>query len=562
MGKQIADSKNTRVLHFEVTKLIMEMGDYIWSLDSKLMRAILVGVFLGVQTLSAQHLNNNSFQLVNSSYDELNPVVSPDGRTLYITIANHAQNVGGKKDQGDIWISVLADNNQWSAPQHAGSVINNSGFNAVAGFSANGGEMFLLSHYDGIAGVVRTQGIAVSRNDGGTWSKPENISIPYFQNKAGILSGHVLADKSAFVYSAETYGTRGVEDIYVSVMGADQKWSEPRNLGDKINTQFQEMCPSLSADGRTLYFSSNGRKGSGSFDIYSSVRLDDSWTNWSAPVNMGSGFNTEGRELYFRSYERSGFFVYASTKNSDGYGDIRIFLSDEPSRKDSTVATVTNTPDTIVKIVEVSRLPVDNKHVRIYGKVNNAKTGESIGATVLFGTASNNESAKAQPATGYSIEILSTYDYVVKIEAAGYVSSMEKLDIHTYEMKELEMNFKLQPVEIGITVNLKDILFEQGKTNLLSQSYPELDLVVSFLKSNPKVKIELAGHTDNRGIPAQNVKLSQARVDKVKSYLVSKGIDGKRISGKGYGGSKPIASNETEETRQFNRRVEFTIKKF
>jgi len=123
------------------------------------------------------------------------------------------------------------------------------------------------------------------------------------------------------------------------------------------------------------------------------------------------------------------------------------------------------------------------------------------------------------------------------------------------------MNFKLQPVEIGTTVNLKDVLFEQGKTNLLAQSYPELNLVISFLKTNPKVRIELAGHTDNRGIPGQNVKLSQARVDKVKAYLVSMGIESKRISGKGYGGAKPIASNDTEETRLFNRRVEFIIKK-
>lgn len=538
------------------------MADYIWRLDSKLMRAILVGFFLGVQTLSAQRLSNNSFQRVNSSYDELNPVVSPDGRTLYITIANHAQNVGGKKDQGDIWISVLAENNQWSAPQHGGSVINNSGFNAVAGFAAGGDEMFLLSHYEGSSGQVRTQGISVSRNNGGTWSRPENITIPYFQNKSGILSGQILSNKSVFVYSAETYGSRGVEDIYISVKGPDQKWSEPRNLGDKINTQFQEMSPSLSSDGRTLYFSSNGRKGLGSFDIYSSVRLDDSWTNWSTPVNMGGSFNTEGREMYFRSYDQSGFSIYASTKNSDGYGDIKVFLSDEPFRKDSTVLTASNAPDTIVKIVEIPRLAVDDKHVRIYGKVNNAKTGEPIGAAVLFATASNNQPIRALPTTGYSIELLSTNDYVVKIEAEGYVSSMEKLDIHTYEMKELEMNFKLQPVEIGTTVNLKDVLFEQGKTNLLNQSYPELDLVVSFLRSNPKVKIELAGHTDNRGIPAQNVKLSQARVDKVKSYLVSKGIEGRRINGKGYGGSKPIASNDTEETRQFNRRVEFTIKKF
>ena len=95
----------------------------------------------------------------------------------------------------------------------------------------------------------------------------------------------------------------------------------------------------------------------------------------------------------------------------------------------------------------------------------------------------------------------------------------------------------------------------------MPQSYPELDLVVAFLKSNPGVKIELAGHTDNRGIPGQNVKLSQARVDRVKSYLVSKGVESRRISGKGYGGTKPVASNDTEESRQLNRRVEFTIKK-
>lgn len=213
-------------------------------------------------------------------------------------------------------------------------------------------------------------------------------------------------------------------------------------------------------------------------------------------------------------------------------------------------------------MVEVSREPDDNREVRVYGKVSNAKSGETIVANVLFAASSVNQSASASPNSGYSVEIPSTDDYVVKIEAEGYISIMEKLDIHTYEMNELEMNFKLQPVEIGTTINLKDVLFEQGKTNLLSQSYPELDLVVSFLKANPKVKIELAGHTDNRGIPGQNVKLSQARVDKVKSYLVSKGIQDRRITGKGYGGSKPISSNDTEETRQFNRRVEFVIKKF
>jgi OOP family OmpA-OmpF porin len=509
------------------------------------------------QTLSAQRLSNTSFELVNSAHDELNPVISPDGRTLYLTISNHPQNTGGTRDQGDIWFSVLAEDNRWTAPVHAGSVINDNGFNALAGFSADGSQMFLLSHYGSQGNLARTQGIAVSRNTGNGWSKPENISIPYFQNKSGVLTGYILPDQSVFVFAAETYGTRGVEDIYVSIRGSDGSWSGPKNLGSVINTQFQELTPFLSRDGKTLYFSSNGRKGMGSFDIYSSERLDDTWTNWSTPVNMGPEFNSEGRELYYRPY--SGFSTYASTKNSDGYGDIRIFLSDEPFQKDTTVMAAI---DTSVRIIELPRETVDNKIVRVYGKVSNSKTGELINARVLFNAPAADQATSAAASAGYSIQLPSTQAYVVRIEADGYVSSMEKLDIQTYEMKDLELNFKLQPIEVGTTVNLKDILFEQGKTNLLMQSYPELDLVVSFLKTNPKVKIELAGHTDNRGIPSQNVKLSQARVDKVKSYLVSKGIEGKRISGKGYGGSKPIASNDAEETRQLNRRVEFTIKKF
>ena len=263
---------------------------------------------------------------------------------------------------------------------HAGSVINDKAFNAVAGFSADGSEMFLLGHYGSQGNLARTQGISVSKNTGNGWSRPENISIPYFQNKSGVLTGYILPDQSVFVFAAETYGTRGVEDIYVSVKGSNGSWSEPKNLGSIINTQFQELTPFLSRDGKTLYFSSNGRKGMGSFDIYSSVRLDDTWTNWSTPVNMGSGFNSEGRELYFHSYD-AGFSTYASTKNSDGYGDIKVFLSDEPFRKDSTVLAAV---DSSVRIVELPRETVDNKNVRVYGKVSNAKTGEFINAKVLF----------------------------------------------------------------------------------------------------------------------------------------------------------------------------------
>jgi OmpA-OmpF porin, OOP family len=524
------------------------------------MRFIFSSALLFVTFLSAaqQPLTTNSFQLSNTAYDELNPVISPDGRSLYITVSNHPQNTGGKKDPGDIWVSVLTETNQWSAPVHAGSLLNDMGFNAVAGFSPDGSQMFLLSHYGSSGNTARTQGIAVSRSGNNGWSKPENITIPYFQNKSGVLNGYILPDQSVFVFSEETYGSKGVEDIYVFTKTQSGSWSEPRNLGSTINTRFQELGPSLTADGKTLYFSTNGGKGQGSFDIYSSTRLDEGWTNWSTPENLGPAINSEGRELYYRPYEKAGYALYTSTKNSDGYGDVKIYISGQPVVKDS----IPSPPDTVTKIVVVNREPETDKRVKVYGKVTNAKTGESIVADILFVAPSTSQTSQAMAESGYTVMIPSTEQFTVKIEAAGYISTLEKLDIQTYEMKELEMNFKLQPLEVGATVNLRDVLFEQGKTILLPQSYPELDLVIAFLKSNPKVKIELSGHTDNRGIPGQNLKLSQARVEKVKAYLVSKGIDKKRITGKGYGGNRPIASNDTEETRLLNRRVEFTILKF
>lgn len=517
-------------------------------------------LLLFIQNLSAQPLSPNPFSRLNSQYDELNPVLSPDGKQMFFTIANHPSNIGGKRDPGDIWFCTL-EGNEWSQPVHAGNFLNNSAFNGVAGFSPDGRELYLLSHYDNSGQPARTQGIAVSKRTGSGWTRPENINIPYYQNKSNIVSGYLTADLSAFVFSAETYGTYGVEDLYVCERTSDGKWSQPRNLGPRINTQFQEITPSLSADGKTLFFSTNGRKGAGSFDIYLATRLDDGWSNWSEPVNLGS-INTEGRDLYYREYAHAGYSIFTSTKNSDGYGDLRFHKPDNLSKPDSTlVARVEESRPIIIRETP----PADPKHsVQVYGKVVNAKSGEAIPAVITFeqqGNENFSPTVVRADQNGYAVDISTLAQYKLRIEASGFISSLEKLDVQTFEMDDLEMNFQLQPIEVGVTVNLKDVLFEQSKTILLPESFDELDLVVSFLKTNPSVRIELSGHTDNRGIPAQNVKLSQGRVDKVKEYLISKGIDKKRISGKGYGGSKPIASNDTEETRKLNRRVEFTIKK-
>lgn len=497
-------------------------------------------------------LNPASTQNLNSSYDEQNAVMSPDGQSMFFTIANHPLNIGGKRDPGDIWFSMLVDG-QWSVPVHGGKLLNDMSYNGVAGFSSDGSQMFLLSHYGTGSSVARTQGISVSKNNSSGWSKPENIAIPYFQNKSSIVSGYVTPDNTVFVYSAETYGSYGVEDIYVTLKGPDGKWSAPKNMGATINTQFQELSPSVSIDGKTLYFSTNGRKGSGSFDVYSATRLDDSWAKWSDPVNMGNQINTDGRDLFFRTYANSNTATYASTTNSDGYGDIKFHTSEDLKKIE---------PPIVEKPVEpvVQTEPAEVDGIRVFGKITNAKTGEPINASILVSGGPEVKNVGSS-SSGYEVVLPLQSDYSIKIESTGYISIMEKLDVQDYSMKTLEMNWQLQPVERGTTVNLKNVLFEQGKPNLLPDSYAELDLVVSFLQSNPTVMIELSGHTDNRGVAVDNVNLSKDRVETVKTYLISKGIDGKRISGKGYGGTKPIASNDNEETRKLNRRVEFTIKK-
>ena len=495
-------------------------------------------------SLCAQAPGPSIFKSVNSKYDELSPVVSPDGLTLFVTVANHPANAGGVKDPGDIWISSW-EGSQWSLPVHGGPLLNDPGYNGVAGFSPDGQQLFLFNHYGKSGSRATTQGLSVSRWREGRWDAPENMAIPYFLNREAELTGSITPDGQAFVFAAEGYDTKGAEDLHVTLREPNGSWTEPRNLSF-LNTRFQELSPWLADDERKLYFATNGREGYGSFDIFVTERLDDSWLQWSEPQNLGPAINTDGRELFFRNYQSTSF-LFTSTKDSDGYGDIRLF--------DPVAA-----PDTLVRLRPADRTVALDNEVIIRGTVTNAKTGENVPAVIHF-KATEIKTAIANRAGQYQVKLPASGQYVITVEAPRYVSVLENLDIHTVQMKVLEMNFRLQPVEVGTTVNLKNVLFEQGTTTFLTESYAELDLVADFMKNNSRVVIELAGHTDNRGNADKNKQLSKDRVEKVKQYLVSKGISARRISGKGYGGEKPIASEDTEEARKLNRRVEFTIVK-
>lgn len=501
-------------------------------------------------------MSQGSFVYVNSAKDEQAPFIAPDGKVMYWTVAHHPKNIGGEKDPGDIWMSIWTGSS-WSQPQHGGALINNSAYNAVCGISHDGNRLFLLGHYAPDQQPVSSQGVSVSLKETTGWSPPQSINIPYFMDRGKETHGYLSTTLGVFVFSAESYVTVGAEDIYISKL-VNGQWSEPINLGTTINTTRQELSPSLSADGMFLYFASNGRKNYGATDIYYSQRLDDSWTNWSQPVNMGANVNSEGRELFYRTYPESGFALFTSTHNSDGYADVQYYKP--PKDLPDSLMQAPASGAKIVEIVREKAITEDEKQFRVFGQVTDSKTGKPMQAKLSF-HADKYYEVQAGADGRYSLLIPSVSEYAISVEAEGYVGNFEKLDVRTYEMKALEMNYKLQPIEIGATVNLKSVLFQQSTPNLLPESNDELDQVVAFLKTNPRVEIQLGGHTDGRGHPEHNLRLSQKRVDRVKAYLVSKGISPKRITGKGFGGAKPIAGNDNEETRRLNRRVEFTIVK-
>lgn len=467
---------------------------------------------------------------------------------LYLTIAHHPLNSGGKKDFGDIWFSQY-QGGKWTAPSLVKGYINNGGYNAVLGFSSDGQELFLYGHYSSNGKAAGSQGIAVSRRTADGWSLPKNEVVPYFQNKSEATGGYINLEKSIFIFSADARGSFGNEDIYVSFNKAGQ-WTEPINIGSSVNTLNQELTPWLSADTQTLFFASNAPTSFGSFDIYSTTRLDDTWLKWSEPKNLGASINSSGREVYYHPFYDQLYFT--STFNSDGYGDIRnipIPILQKPISKDTN------------QLQNNVLAPNEKLGIKIFGRITSQSNGQGIASTIIFQNPLEKSSIVSRADGKYEWNLKPGLLYTVYIEALGYMGQFEKIDLSNQSPSQVEINFKLQPVAVGVSINLKSVLFKQSSPELLPESNDELDMVVNFLKTNPTVEIELAGHTDITGSAKLNLKLSRDRVVRVKNYLMERGVDGKRITGVGYGGSMPIASNKTEDGKRLNRRVEFRIVK-
>ncbi|TGE25368.1 hypothetical protein E5K00_09320 [Hymenobacter aquaticus] len=483
---------------------------------------------------------------LNTPGNELHPVLTPDGKTLYLARTKYAGNLEGNTDSGDIWVSQSADGQSW-APAVRLDALNTRQNNGVMSVVGPQGDLLLVRGSYGRDGSFLDEGASLVPRDGGMKAKatrPAVLDIANYYSAGAATTFFMSADQKLLLLSLERGDSFGGNDIYVSRALTDGSWSEPQSLGGVLNSPGFEFAPWLAPDGRTLYFASYGHAGYGSADIFVSTRLDDSWSKWSEPRNLGPTLNGPGFDAYFMLSADGKQAYYASSRTPNGPADLF-----------RTAASGVAPADTVR-----TAAPTVAQRMMLTGKVLDAKTRTPVKAEVKAIRLDNDIAFNATlrtDASGVFQFSLPAGRYRLSAASPGFLASTDTVRMTAALTREL----LVVPAEVGAKLELPTLIFAQGKYTLLPASYAELNRLARTLTDNPTVAIRLEGHTDNQGRADLNQQLSEDRVQEVKRYLVTRGISEARISTIGYGGSKPRASNAKEETRKLNRRVEFTITK-
>ena len=478
---------------------------------------------------------------INSRNHEFSPIVSLDGKTLFFT-RNYLpkfwqQRILEENSDMDIWYSNKDNFGNWTKAKKMPFPVNDKEKNAIFSVSADGKEIFLLNNYNKNSG--RKNGISHSFLTMKGWSNPEEINFVKYENYSPYCDITLSPNGLVMVMSIKRPSTVGRRDLYVSFKKDKNLWTEPINMGRQINTVENDVSPFIAADGKTLYYSTQGFTGYGENDIYKSQRLDDTWLLWSEPENIGSAINTPEWDGYF-TIPASGEYAYICSMNASKKEDIyRLELP--KTAKPEPVAIITgNVLSTTDKKPVEAVLTMTPQNDKLKPEIKNY-----------------------DPATGsfsFVVPLKEIYDFVPY--AKGYLAINETVDLSKeISYREIKKDLYLMPLEIGNKGVLNSFTFEQGESKLQAPALKDLDRIAQAMLDFPTLEILFEGHTDNQGDFQLNLKLSEERIGEVKTYLISKGIPPERITTKGWGQTRPIASNATEEKRKLNRRVEFTIVK-
>lgn len=502
--------------------------------------------------IGIEYINNpkdvkiSNLKTINSDNQDYAPLITADGNSLIFT-SRREGSTGGEMAYDnnfyeDIYISHKK-NNQWASPEKINGAVNTNYHECGAAISPDGTQLFIyMDEGDG--------DFYVSTYDGKSWGEPVpvgGVNSPYRE-----LSISMNGEGNKLYFSSNRPGGYGGFDIYVSTLDDFGRWGKPINLGPKINTSGDEDAPFIHADGETLYFSSTGHLGMGGFDIFKSKYLREKWTT---PINLAYPINTAQDDNYFVIAKNNEYGYYA-TAREDGLGgnDVYAILMDKrdfiQEKKDAPLMTLAKKKE---------------KETYLVGKISDVETGELLEAEIIL---SDNEKnivmtrTFSDPESGkFRIAIPEGTNLGLTVERDGYLFYSQNLKSSALQpFKDNHIDITLQESRVGTIGILKNIFFDTNKSNIRKESLVELNQIYTLLKAQPNIVIQINGHTDNVGDDAYNQQLSEKRARAVANYLLNYGLSADRITAKGFGESKPIASNDFEEGgRALNRRTEIEI---
>jgi OmpA-OmpF porin, OOP family len=472
---------------------------------------------------------------INTEARELNPIVSPDGSTLFFSRIGYP----GSQFDEEIWSSAMRPDGLWDVAVRLPFQFNRITHNLVASVSPDGNVFMIRGAFEN--GVYKGKGYSFIYREADGWSLPERLNIRYYTNMdVGVYSSGCLSNdgRILLISFSENFGDDRC-DLYFSRLLKDGTWSKPVSLGKGVNSRkSDEISPFLAADGITLYFSSDRSGGQGSHDIWMTRRLDESWTRWSEPVNLGVPVNTPGWDAYYSISAKGDFAFMTTTTETAGQEDIVMI----PLRR------------------EFQPNPV----MLVFGKVMDAVTGKPLKAGIFYEVLPDGTEAgsaiSGEMDGQYKIILPFGKKYGFSARLDGYYTVNENIDLTgSSAYGELNRNIRLYPIEVGQTIRLNNIFFDVNQAVLRPESFPELNRVARMLLDNPTMRIAIHGHTDQTGSEQHNLVLSEDRAAAVRDYLVRNGVPPARITSQGFGMSIPVSENETEAGKQLNRRVEFVI---
>lgn len=450
---------------------------------------------------------------VNSEFSDYSPYFTFDGKSNSLYFSSSRANAIGDMIHGgsgqsfcDIFTSQEDAKGSWSAPLSLSSQINTEQEEGTPSITADGNLMFYTQcEYGNGTSYCH---IMSSTKMGSSWDKPNEMSFTDGRDTCDYVHPCISSDGLKLYFASNRPGGYGGYDIwYCSRSSNKDKWSKPKNAGNVINSECDELFPYLRQDS-TLYFASNGHVGMGGLDIF---RVNHDAKGKEYILNLMSPINSPSDDfgITFRDTLEEGYFS-SNRPGGKGYDDIYHF--------------------SIIKL-----------HYSVFGKILNEITDEPIAnATVsLIGSDGTSLEVTSDAQGNYKFDLSPQTNYVLLAIHEGYLNS--KYKVSTYGRKD-DKNFEvnLYMTQLDAAIEVPNVLYDVNRWELRPESIVSLTKLLETLQDNPNITIELSSHTDYRvGPRMSNEELSQRRAQSVVDFLISKGIDKKRLTAKGYGANKP-----------------------